>query len=65
MSGVAKFLAQAKNAAGAEAVLAAGRHEYAKSREWQALAVEIDRVFRDAIVALASPASDALKEDER
>lgn len=51
---IAKLLSEAKDAAGDRAVEAARRERFAKAREWQALAIEIDRVLRDAIAAAAS-----------
>lgn len=49
----AKLLAEAKNAAGDRAVEAAERADFAKAREWQAIAVEIDRLLREAVAAMA------------
>lgn len=51
---VARLLAQAKNAAGDRAVGAATLENYAKAREWQALAAEIDRLLRAAVEADAA-----------
>jgi hypothetical protein len=51
---VAQLLHEAKNEAGANAEAAARQERFAKAREWQALAVELDRLFRDAIAAMAS-----------
>lgn len=46
---VAKLLADAKREAGDKAVEAAKRTNYQLAREWRVLAVEIDRVLRDAV----------------
>lgn len=48
-----KLLHLAKNAAGDRAVAAAEREDFTASREWQALAAEIDRLMRDAVTAMA------------
>lgn len=50
----AKLLAQAKNAAGDRAVEERKAENFAKAREWQALAAEIDRLLRDAVAAMAN-----------
>lgn len=53
MSSPAKPLAEAKNAAGDRAVSAAARGDHARSRKWQALAVEIDELLRKTISLMA------------
>jgi hypothetical protein len=52
---VAELLNDAKNAAGERAVAAARQEKFAKAREWQALAAEIERLFREAIAAMMAP----------
>jgi len=51
--GVARLLSMAKDSAGARAVAAAEKNDYGQSREWQALAIEIDRLLRDSVELMA------------
>jgi hypothetical protein len=52
---VAKLLAEAQNVAGDNAVSAHRDEDYAEAREWQALAIEIQRLVRDSVAIMASP----------
>ncbi len=50
----ARLLSEAKNACGDRAVEAAKREDHRTARMWRALAVECDRLLRDAIAAEAA-----------
>ena len=50
---VHKLLAEAKDAAGDRAVKEHERGHFAKSREWAALAAEIDRLLRQSVGVIA------------
>jgi hypothetical protein len=51
---VAALLHRAMDEAAAAAEAAARQERFAKAREWQALAAELDRLYRDAIAAMSS-----------
>jgi hypothetical protein len=54
---IARLLHEAKNAAGAQAVVANRRSDYVRASEWSALAIRIDELMRDAIEITARSVS--------